>query len=166
MENSIRLTHDEAAEIHGEIKNSTLPAMVQLRKELEAKFPELTPKIADKVKTVNDADVYAKQNLGADYNWHGNKATTFCLGEKQQKAIYAFAQLSRLAHVLNEGWQPNWDNDSEPKHRISSGQHGLSVKQNTIVNNCPAGLYFKTFELAQHALEHNKQLFKELFGVE
>lgn len=65
--------------------------------------------ITDKIKSFSDVLDIARVSM-EDVTPYKNPAN------KRQKTINAFAKLKLIEEVLNEGWIPDWKNDSEYKY--------------------------------------------------
>lgn len=82
--------------------------------------------------------------------------------DKQAKSALAFAQLSQLAKVINNGWESSWDGEME----------GWTVEYHTTKKLCvdvywwkKHHIVFKTEELANWSLEHHRQLWEDYWMV-
>ena len=75
-----------------------------------------------------------------------------CTSEKQAKKLLAINMLLNVAKYLNEGWQPNWNNEDEKKYVIYLGiKEEISVSWTIVANGHM--VHFKTEELAQKAID-------------
>ncbi len=63
-------------------------------------------KITDRIKTFDDAWEYCGKP----------EIPTFTGEQKQIRYFQAIFQMSIIVKALNEGWEPDWDNDNEPKY--------------------------------------------------
>lgn len=92
---------------------------------------------------------------------NGLKNTVFTT-EKQAKSVLAFAQLSQLVKVLNEGEELNWTNDNQYKFIINRVGDDL-VTQNyiTYFHHLP----LKSRELAEFSLLHHKDLWEQYYEL-
>lgn len=99
------------------------------------------------------------------------------LPEKHQKAILANYQLIIIAQALNEGWEPDWNNDDEYKWfpyfdletygeaPAGSGFSLLSVHYGYADSNVPSRLCFRSRELAEYAAETFLELYKDYYLI-
>lgn len=75
-----------------------------------------------------------------------------CTSEKQAKKLLAINMLLNVAKYLNDGWEPNWDDEDEKKYIIFLGlRKKINVTCTIVVNGHI--VYFKTEELAEKAIE-------------
>lgn len=72
---------------------------------------------------------------------------------KQLEKLLAINMLMNVAKYLNDGWQPDWNNDTEHKYSIyySHRYDQLSIDGVCVVQF--QSIYFKTKELANKAIE-------------
>ena len=105
-------------------------------------------KITDRVKTLEDAIA----ELGITVNWS--------LYENLSKDEIAYLKLKIIARALNEGWTPNWDNDSEYKYwpyfdmRSSAAGFGFSDSDFggwRSISSVGSRLCYKSSELSEYA---------------
>ena len=102
----------------------------------------------------NDGEVEKCCKITAEKRLFGNACTDREYMERRAKEIELYNLLSNFAEVVNEGWQPDWKYEEEVKYHIlrnhKNGIWGISVA-------CWAGslngVYFKTEELAQRAID-------------
>lgn len=95
--------------------------------------------------TDEDGDV-TKANIG----WHcPNVAPT----EHQLKRLLILNKLMNIAHYLNDGWEPNWENDLQAKYCIyyNYNRKAFDIDYNNSV--AYGEVFFKSKELAQQAIE-------------
>lgn len=88
--------------------------------------------------------------IEANKGWHcPNVAPT----EYQLARLLALNKLMNTAYYLNDGWEPNWNNNIERKYFIYyvSIDKIFKIESNTIVNY--GIVYFKSKELAKQAIE-------------
>lgn len=120
--------------------------------------------------------------LTMDEVWHGinedasgfNEDEEICVSDgysisinsddKRLAKVAAYAALSDIAEYYNQGWEPDWDNDGEPKYYISPDPYlvkGYDVKTTSIMND---GLIcFKEKADAQAVIDNPN--FKGILGV-
>lgn len=74
--------------------------------------------------------------------------------ERRAKEIKLYNLLSNFAEVVNEGWQPNWEDDDEMKCYILYHHYDKKwLAVSTYICSHPNKVYFKTEELAQRAID-------------
>lgn len=95
--------------------------------------------------------------------------------EHHRKAMAAHAKLIIIAEALNEGYRPDWNNNSEYKYYpwfdmedADKSQAGSGFSFGDYVywltdSNVGSRLCFKTRELAKYAGEQFKELYKDYF---
>lgn len=73
--------------------------------------------------------------------------------ERRAKEIRLYNLLSNFAYQVNEGWEPNWDDENEDKWFARF--NFLNQWQPAFINlmRYPNMVYFKTKELTQRAIE-------------
>ena len=84
----------------------------------------------------------------------GNACKDGTYMERRAKEIKLYNMLSNFAEVVNEGWQPDWEDGSEKKYCLL--YDCFRDRWNTIhttIDKCPTEVYFKTEELAQRAID-------------
>lgn len=117
-------------------------------------------KITDKVKCWQDVvDVLEEQ--GEDVVLPYKVAKT-----KQQKSINALYKIQCITKVLNEGWEPDFNNSSKYKYYPwfeykKSGLSVYSVGYYCVFAFYPFGFYYKTRELAEYSSEVFIDIYKE-----
>ena len=123
----------------------------------------VTGKIMDRVKTFEDAC----NELGIQ------KSELAVSGEIESdfRSISAYAKLIIIARSLNEGWVPDWANDSQYKYYpwfdMSSGS-GLSYDDfDNLRSGSTVGsrLCFKSSELAVYAGKQFIDVYKDFFII-
>ena len=89
--------------------------------------------------------------------------------EKHRKAILAFFMLTIVVEALNDGWEPNWNDEYEYKYypwfdmRSAAGS-GFSASlcgRVGTITTVGSRLCFKTREHAQHTAKHFEALYKD-----
>lgn len=107
-------------------------------------------KVADKLFT-NEDHYYIDEDgniIEAHIGWQcPNVAPT----EHQLKRLLAINKLMNVAHYLNDGWEPDWEDNSEGKYCIIFNGFICTVENNVWANN--GGVVFKSMELAEQAIE-------------
>lgn len=75
-----------------------------------------------------------------------------CTTEKQAQKLLAINKLMNVAKYLNDGWQPDWNNISEPKIYIY-----ININNKVSVGNISSynltNTYFKSEKLAKKAID-------------
>ena len=82
--------------------------------------------------------------------------------EKQAKSALAFAQLSQLAHRMNNGWEPDWEDDTDKKYSVHCVNGTLHHIQ---YNDHWCQIAFKTNELAKFSRENHRELWKQYWMI-
>jgi len=85
--------------------------------------------------------------------------------EQDAKQVLAEMQLRVIANVLNDGWEPDWDNDTEFKYvvRYDYDDDDFIVFSATVISSSP--IYFKDEKTAQKAIQIGKEQWLIYFGV-
>lgn len=80
---------------------------------------------------------------------------TNCISEKQAQKLLAINQLMNVAKYLNGDWQPNWGNNDgyEYKYYLFIDYPGNKIEIAYVISCCSEGIYFKSEELAQQAID-------------
>ena len=89
--------------------------------------------------------------------------------EKHRKAILAFFMLIIVVEALNDGWEPNWNDEYEYKYypwfdmrsAAGSGFSSSSYGHDYSTTGVGSRLCFKTREHAQHTAKHFEALYKD-----
>lgn len=73
--------------------------------------------------------------------------------ERQLKILLAINKLMNVAHYLNDGWKPNWNDGGQEKFYIyyNSAVKTLNVSANFYYNS--GVVYFKSKEIAKQAIQ-------------
>ena len=71
--------------------------------------------------------------------------------DKQAEKLLAINKLMNVAKYLNDGWQPDWDNNHEHKYCICCDKKQLKIAFRTWI--CNENIFFKSEELAKQAIE-------------
>lgn len=121
-------------------------------------------KITDRVKTFEDAC----EILGLPVSEVLPNFYSTNLLDSYVKSVHAFAKLTIIASVLNEGWTADWDNTNQAKYypwfiKTKSGFE-LYVNYNFTAAIVSSRLCFKSRELAQYAATQFKDLFNDLLS--
>ena len=140
---------------------------VKAFKEADAKGKELlknllgneyfSDKITDRIKSFED--VIDELKIASNFKPTGSKDEV------------AYIKLKLIAECLNEGWTPNWDNDSEYKYYpyfdMRSGvgfSHSYCDYWNTLTN-VGSRLCFKSSELAEYAGKQFEAIYKDFLTL-
>ena len=139
-------------------------AVIEKEAAVLRKIIEDKGKITDRIKTM--ADVYAEAGVREeDIIPYPNPINAY------QKGVNAFAKVSLIYQVLNEGWVPNWQDSSEYKYypwfdmRSAAGS-GFSVSDydnDGTFTGVGSRLCFKTSDLAIYAGNQFEAEYKALF---
>jgi hypothetical protein len=72
---------------------------------------------------------------------------------QQLNRLLALNKLMNVAYYLNDGWKPNWDNDTQEKYFVfyNHASKTIEIEYNKICNS--EVTYFKSTELAKQAIE-------------
>lgn len=128
--------------------------------KLEKQFPSAFPKkITDRVKSFDDVQTV----LGKTENQilpYRNPQT------KAEKSQNAFAKIQAITEVLNEGWQPNFDDSSEAKwypwfEKTSSGWVFYVSSFDCYSSFLGFGCFYKSEALATYAGKQFLDIYKE-----
>lgn len=78
-----------------------------------------------------------------------NNAST----KHQLERLLALNKLMNIAHYLNDGWEPNWNDIEQEKFYIyySNVDKTIKIEYNSVCNS--GEVYFKSIELAEQAIE-------------
>ncbi len=121
----------------------------------------LPKKIKDKIKGIDDILKLSGYTL-ADLPYKNAKIV-------EQKSINSQWLGFRIAEVLNEGTILNWKDSNQSKYFIysflNSVSRGLDVSNWGYCVSCPAGLAFKSRELAEFALKLFKNIYEDFLMV-
>jgi len=87
----------------------------------------------------------------------------------QAMKIQALAEIMRIADYYNEhyadGWKADWNNLEQEKYIIYSHSVGVDNKSYSLISNNFGLPCFATEELAQLALDNNREVFERFFAV-
>ncbi|MBX7204175.1 MAG: hypothetical protein K1X81_02010 [Bacteroidia bacterium] len=136
------------------------------KKLLSDLFGEKTfsEKITDMVKTFEDACAIRGVNPN-DVLPYASPVN------KEQKAINAIAKISFIRSVLNEGWQPDWTNNSEYKYypffdmTAGSGLSYFDYDHSLSYSDVGSRLCFKSAELARYAGSQFADIYADFFII-
>lgn len=112
----------------------------------------------ERIKTVED--ILGEYNISIEQFNLANKDLS-----KDEKA---YKILKMLANILNEGWEPNWDNNNEYKYfpyfnMSSSGFRVDGCDHWATFSSVCSRLCFKSSELAKYAGTQFEDIYKDLF---
>ena len=88
--------------------------------------------------------------MGTSIGWScPNTAPT----KHQLERLLALNKLMNVAHYLNNGWEPDWNNNEQEKFYIyySNVNKTIKIEYNSVCNS--GEVYFKSIELAEQAIE-------------
>lgn len=73
--------------------------------------------------------------------------------EHQLQKLLAINKLMNVAHYLNDGWKPNWKDETQRKYYIyyDINDKAFVIDHNTHFNY--GVVYFKSIEIAEQAIE-------------
>ena len=77
--------------------------------------------------------------------------------KKRAKQFLTLNKLLQIRDYYNNGWEPDWDNDNEPKFVITGERHGFGLY---IFYNTPTLFPFKTKELRNEFLQNFREDLK------
>jgi hypothetical protein len=101
--------------------------------------------------------------MGTSIGWScPNTAPT----KHQLERLLALNKLMNVAHYLNDGWEPNWNNIEQEKFYIyySNVDKIIKIEYNSVCNS--GEVYFKSIELAEQAIEIlGEDIIKLALGV-
>ena len=79
--------------------------------------------------------------------------------------MIALCQLYIMAEYYNDGWVPDWDNNSEKKF-FASYSPGDDIAEFSWSWNYKYGIpVFKSSEILEEAYKHNKEIFKKALSI-
>lgn len=147
FDNEIYFTQEEI----NEMIQASDAAQVKVLK----KFFSLPKDIRDKVKSFLDAC----NILGVD------PKTVYHSSDSPMDV--AFKKLKVIIKALNEGWWPNFENESEYKYwnyfRLKGGFSSFDTHSNITSTDVPSALLLKSNDLAVHAAEIALEEYKTLY---
>jgi hypothetical protein len=124
----------------------------------EIKFKPIPRSVTDRIKTIQD--------VLADNNITQEQFDKSCEGLEPDEVAYRIIKM--LAKSLNEGWEPNWDNNNEYKYYpwfdMEGGSSGFRFhdcdfwRSHSVVGS---RLCFKSSELATYAGEQFIDVYKK-----
>jgi hypothetical protein len=134
---------------------------------LESLFGKIVPEnITDKVKSFEDACTV----LGIDPADVLHSSHSQFL-DKHISSINAYCKLIVITSALNEGWIPDWDDDSEEKHypwffMQGSGFRLYDVYYGYHDSNVGSRLCFRDSSLAEYAAKQFNDIYKEFMLIQ
>lgn len=75
----------------------------------------------------------------------------FYIPTNKHDKVKAILKLIKTAYYLNEGWEPNWDNEIESKYDFFLDHKKININRMRI--HAHSICYFKSRELAEKAIE-------------
>jgi hypothetical protein len=116
-------------------------------------------KITDRVKSFEDACGI----LGFIVQTHRN------MFEELQKDEIAYIKLKVITEALNEGWEPDWNNNNEYKYypwwNMQNGFSLSDVSYYYSYSFVSSRLCFKSRELAEYAAKQFLEIYKDYFTI-
>lgn len=158
MEKTIKLSLEKARELYKKAD----PVLKEL---LEANFSKkgLYINIIDRIKTWKDIldELEEREEDVLPYNSPKNK---------QQISQNALAKIQKIAEVLNEGWEANWNNSNEYKYypyfNNFSGGGGFWGSGCGVVFSSPGfKQHYKSRELSDYAGKQFLNIYREYLGI-
>lgn len=142
----IKITPPEGYEV--DEKNSTFEKIVFKKVEEKLTYE----KIADKLFT-NEDHYYIDEDGSIIKSHIGWQCPNVAPTEHQLQRLLALNKLMNVAHYLNDGWKPNWNNIEQEKFYIyySNVDKIIKIEYNSVCNS--GEVYFKSIELAEQAIE-------------
>lgn len=125
----------------------------------------LSLEITDRVKTLEDAlEIAGEDAQGMLLGYKGSN--------KDMIAASAFAKLTLIARVLNEGWVPDWSDSNQYKYypyfKAKEAGFGFSITDYDCWNaftTVGSRLCFKTSELAMYAGKQFETIYNEFLTL-
>jgi hypothetical protein len=130
---------------------------------------QIDAKITDKVKTFDDACKVLNVNATELAVIFSSPILTSTILASDTASIKAYTKLILITRALNEGWEPDWDDDDEYKHypwfyMQDSGFRLIDVDCHYTYSGVGSRLCFKSEELAQYAAKQFLDLY-EVFMI-
>ena len=120
----------------------------------------IKPKLPKKWEDIESLNGYFIDNhsmiIGVDGESCSNEDKNILPTKKLAEAMLALCQLLYLRNIYNDGWEPNWNDDSR-KHAISIVENKLTTGYLTISQRI---LSFKNEKLRNQFLENFKDLLE------
>lgn len=95
-----------------------------------------------------------------------NPNTVYSLSDTRDEIAYK--KLKVIVKALNEGWYPNWENESEYKYfnyfKMKGGFSCWNSNYHSIRTIVPSALCLKSNDLAVHCFEIAKEEYKEYYS--
>ena len=137
-------------------------ASEEFKTVLETTFGKemFSEKITDRVKSWEDVvDILEEQGESVVLPYKLAKT-------KQQYSINALYKIQCISKVLNEGWEPDFNNSNEHKYYPwfdykNTGWGFYSVSWDYVCSDSPFGCYYKTKELAEYSSKVFIDIYKE-----
>lgn len=142
----------------------------ETREVLKALFsPEIfSEKITDQVKSFNDV----LEILGEDVTENQKILLAYNGQDGAMISAKAYLQLTLIAKVLNEGWEPNWENRNEYKytpwfkHKAGFGLSYYDYAAWYSSTRVGSRLCFKTAELAKYAATQFADIYRDYLTIQ
>lgn len=137
----------------------------EIKSALENLMPDIFPfkPITDRVKSFVDVCEIADLDI--------TQFVTPKDASPEEITALAFRKLMIIARVLNEGWEPNWDDNSEykyypyMKHKTGSGFSLYDVYYACSASCVPSRLCFHSESLAQYAATQFGDIYAAYFNL-
>jgi len=97
---------------------------------------------------LSDGDINKIKNSPSNYKLPNN-----ALSKKQLEKLLAINMLMSVAKFLNDGWQPNWNNNNELKYFICYSNNSNTIFIDSTYSTQTNVVFFKSLELAKQAIE-------------
>ena len=85
---------------------------------------------------------------------------------KPSKRAMAFERLATVIEFLNDGWYPNWEDETEYKYfnyfQMKGGFSCWATHYAT-GTTVPSALCLRSVELAEYMIKHHLDLYKDLY---
>lgn len=138
-------------------------------KELREIIAKTSGNITDKVKSFDDALKIYEEDHGA-IPIALSDLFTYLGDDKNLIAARGFAKMDIIREVLNEGWVPDWDNNSEYKYYPWFSMSGVGLSFGGFDHSCATSdvgsrLVFKTRELAEYAGKQFIEIYSEFHKI-
>lgn len=104
---------------------------------------------------------YLGDKFNEEFIKYGNACKNKAFMEKKAKEIKLYNLLRNFSFEVNDDWEPNWGNIEEYKYTIAK-ENGLTwVPTRSTAFKIVNGIYFKSKELAQRAIDEIAIPFEE-----
>lgn len=155
MEKVLKIDEKEALKLYPK-------ASVEMKAIFEATFGKefFSKKITERVSNLSDISEILGEKLTMPFPFPSSK---------EEKSINAQYFLFKIASVYNEAWIGDWNNKSEYKWFPYFYKDGSSwvvyFRRWHGVLRCPAGLHFRTKELAEDVVKKFRHIFEDYYMI-